>query len=70
MRRGVTRFGLFLSIALVAGLAPAAATAIDFEAQATGRGGNLTGIPDSPLTIGIATFTGGCFTYADHAQAI
>jgi hypothetical protein len=57
MRRGVTRFGLFLSIALVAGVAPAAATVIDFEA--TGRGGNLTGIPDSPLTIGIGTFTGG-----------
>ncbi len=38
---------------------PASATVIDFEAQAANRGGNLTGIPDSPLTIGIATFTGG-----------
>ena len=38
--------------------APASASVIDFEAQAAGRGGNLTGIPDSPLTIGIATFTG------------
>jgi hypothetical protein len=38
---------------------PATASVIDFEAQAANRGGNLTGIPDSPLTIGIATFTGG-----------
>jgi hypothetical protein len=38
---------------------PAGATTIDFEAQAASRGGNLTGIPDSPLTIGTATFTGG-----------
>ena len=59
MRRGATRFGLFLFIALLAGVAPAMATVIDFDAQAAGRGGNLTGIPDSPLTIGIATFTGG-----------
>ncbi len=48
-------FGLLLTLAL----APASATVIDFEAQAANRGGNLTGIPDSPLTIGIATFTGG-----------
>ena len=40
-------------------VAPARATTIDFEAQAANRGGNLTGIPDSPLTIGIATLTGG-----------
>lgn len=39
--------------------APAFATVIDFEAQAANAGGNLTGIPDSPLTIGIATFTAG-----------
>jgi hypothetical protein len=39
--------------------APIRATIIDFDAQAANRGGNLTGIPDSPLTIGIATFTGG-----------
>jgi hypothetical protein len=38
---------------------PAFASVIDFEAQAANRGGNLTGIPDSPLTLGIATFTGG-----------
>ena len=48
-------FGLLLTLAL----APASATIIDFEAQAANRGGNLTGIPDSPLTIGTATFTGG-----------
>ncbi|HTU48629.1 MAG TPA: PEP-CTERM sorting domain-containing protein [Bryobacteraceae bacterium] len=35
------------------------ATVINFEAQAANTGGNLTGIPDSPLTIGIASFTGG-----------
>jgi hypothetical protein len=38
---------------------PATATTIDFDAQAVNTGGNLTGIPDSPLTIGIATLTGG-----------
>jgi hypothetical protein len=48
-------FGLLLTLAS----ASASATVIDFEAQAANRGGNLTGIPDSPLTIGIATFTGG-----------
>jgi PEP-CTERM motif len=37
----------------------ASGSTIDFEAQGAGSGGNLTGIPDSPLTIGIATFTGG-----------
>jgi len=44
-------------IVLVA--APAFATTIDFEAQAANAGGFLTGIPDSPLTIGLATFSGG-----------
>jgi hypothetical protein len=39
--------------------APASADVVDFEAQAANLGSNLTGIPDSPLTIGIATFTGG-----------
>lgn len=39
--------------------APAFASVVDFEAQAANHGGNLTGIPDSPLTIGTATFTGG-----------
>jgi hypothetical protein len=38
---------------------PSLASVIDFEAQASNRGGNLTGIPDSPLTVGPATFTGG-----------
>jgi hypothetical protein len=38
---------------------PVCATVINFEAQAANTGGNLTGIPDSPLTIGIATFIGG-----------
>ncbi len=38
---------------------PADATVISFDTQAASDGGNLTGIPDSPLTIGIATFTGG-----------
>jgi PEP-CTERM motif len=37
----------------------AKADIIDFEAQGAGRGGLFTGIPDSPLVIGIATFTGG-----------
>jgi hypothetical protein len=46
---------VFLSLLATHG----AASTIDFEAQAAGRGGSLTGIPDSPLTIGIATFTGG-----------
>lgn len=51
-----------LSVSLVVCLLLAmrcAASTIDFEAQAAGRGGNLTGVPDSPLTIGAATFTGG-----------
>jgi hypothetical protein len=37
----------------------ASATVITFDPEAAGRGGSLSGIPDSPLTIGIATFTGG-----------
>ena len=48
---------LFCMLMLAA--APASASVVDFEAQAANRGGFLTGIPDSPLTIGIATFTGG-----------
>src|SRR5262249_16147478 len=48
-------FGLLLTLPS----SPLSATVIDFETQAANRGGNLTGIPDSPLTIGIATFTGG-----------
>jgi hypothetical protein len=38
---------------------PACATVIDFEAEAARAGGSLTGIPNSPLTIGAATVTGG-----------
>jgi hypothetical protein len=40
---------------------PATTTAsvINFNTQAADRGGNLTGIPDSPLPIGMATFSGG-----------
>jgi hypothetical protein len=44
---------------LLLAAAPAFASVADFEAQAANHGGNLTGIPDSPLTIGTATFTGG-----------
>ena len=44
---------------LMLAAASASASMVDFEAQAANRGGFLTGIPDSPLTIGIATFTGG-----------
>jgi hypothetical protein len=47
------------SLLLGAAVVPVSATTIDFESQAAGRGGNLTGVPDSPLVIGIATFTGG-----------
>jgi PEP-CTERM motif len=38
---------------------PASADIINFDAQAAGRGGVFTGTVDSPLVIGIATFTGG-----------
>jgi len=44
---------------LLLAVAPASASVVDFEAQAANHGGSLTGIPDSPLTFGIATFTGG-----------
>ena len=44
---------------LLLAAAPGFASVVDFEAQAANHGGNLTGIPDSPLTIGTATFTGG-----------
>jgi hypothetical protein len=54
----VTVFGPFMLLACTASL-PAAAAVIGFESQAANTGGNLTGIPDSPLAIGIATFTGG-----------
>ena len=59
MRKAIHHFGLFLVVTAAAGVTPAMATVINFDAQAADRGGNLTGIPDSPLTIGIATFSGG-----------
>jgi hypothetical protein len=56
----IMHLGLCLSFALaVASAVPAAADMINFDAQAATQGGNLTGIPDSPLTIDIATFAGG-----------
>ena len=58
MNRSFHIFWLLAVLALF-GQAKATATTIDFEAQALNAGGSLTGIPDSPLTIGIATFTGG-----------
>jgi len=51
-------FSPYLLLALTIS-ASAEATTIDFEAQAVNRGGNLTGVPDSPLGIGVATFGGG-----------
>jgi hypothetical protein len=50
--------GSYMLLAFAVAL-PVRATTIDFDVQAAHRGGNPTGIPDSPLTIGIATFTGG-----------
>ena len=47
-----------ITFSLAASLSARAAT-IDFEAQASGKGSFFTGKPDSPLTIDIATFTGG-----------
>src|SRR5947209_17849554 len=58
MRHFFTFWGM-CSLLMGAAVIPVSATTIDFESQAAGRGGNLTGIPDSPLTVGIATFTGG-----------
>jgi hypothetical protein len=57
-RFAVTLLTPCLLLAFAAAL-PVDATTIDFDAQATNRGGNLTGTPDSPLTIGASTFTGG-----------
>lgn len=37
----------------------ARADVIDFESQASAGAGRFTGIPDSPLTVGIATLSGG-----------
>lgn len=46
-------------ILLLAATASLPAGTIDFEAEAANTGGFLTGIPDSPLSIGVATFAGG-----------
>jgi len=59
MRTVVHYLGLCLALAAAADVTPATATVINYDSQAANRGGNLTGIPDSPLTIGIATFSGG-----------
>jgi hypothetical protein len=58
MRHFFTFWGT-CSLLLGAAAVPISATTIDFENQAAQRGGSLKGIPDSPLVIGIATFTGG-----------
>jgi hypothetical protein len=59
MKNLLTQYGLCSLLVLAAAAVPAASATINFDVQAASRGGNLTGIPDSPLTIGIATFTGG-----------
>src|SRR5947209_2149414 len=59
MRYLLMHSGLCFLLALAVAVVPATATIINFDAQAANRGGNLTGILDSPLTIGIAAFTGG-----------
>ena len=58
MRHLVRTIRPYVVLAMLA-VSPAAAEIIDFEAQTVAHGGNITGIPDSPLTIGIATFMGG-----------
>ncbi len=58
MRHFITKFGPGLLLALIA-ISPGMAGVIDFEAQTVATGGSSTGIPDSPLSIGTATFTGG-----------
>lgn len=59
MKSLLAHLGLRSLLAVGVAAVPATATVIDFNTQAAARGGNLTGVPDSPLTIGIATFTGG-----------
>jgi hypothetical protein len=54
----VTLLGPYMLLVCATAL-PVTATVIDFETQAANTGGHLTGLPDSPLTVGIATFTGG-----------
>jgi hypothetical protein len=48
-----------LTALLVGAVVPARADLIDFEAQGAGAPPTFTGILNSPLVIGIATFTGG-----------
>jgi hypothetical protein len=59
MKNLTTHFSVSLLITLLIAAVPATADVINFDAEAVARAGNLTGIPDSPLNIGIATFTGG-----------
>jgi hypothetical protein len=64
MIRSIPFLTLSLCVVSVASIA-SGATIIDFEPQAANAGPFLTGIPDSPLTIGIATFTGGELRHAE-----
>jgi hypothetical protein len=57
-RRRERLFTRCLFLVAISGFSLGAAR-IDFEAQAANAGGNITGIPDPPLTIGLATFTSG-----------
>jgi PEP-CTERM motif len=64
------RLSLILGAALLIGAQGAGTVAygdtIDFEAQGSGRGSTFFGTtPDSPLPIGIATFTGGVLLKAE-----
>ena len=56
MKLRLTHLGLCSLLALLMGVSPAAAELINFDSQAVMRGGNLTGIPDSPLMISTAAF--------------
>jgi|ERR1700761_6449299 len=58
MKCFATRIGAHVLFCFAVAL-PVCGTVINFEAQAANTGGNLTGIPNSPLTIGLATFTSG-----------
>lgn len=50
---------LRLSVVVLPTVVAATATTIDFEAQGTSAPSAFNGVLNSPLTIGIATFTGG-----------
>jgi len=57
-KRSLARWTIHVLLTcMVAGLA--SAKTVNFENEAMDRGGNLTGIPDSPLRIGIVTISGG-----------